>query len=169
MDCKDLKEKIKAATIAAINRMTNEFSGHEVCAFALYSDTDARTLAPSFNLKSNLEAMQSSDPDDAIYYKWAPAEWSHEAYAAELFDGISEELASLSDSVSPEQDFEAHCEGVFQVCVDVLDEVRATHLSGKIVVFAVSDMVRPDWECKWIAQLNSEEEAKEFEIWINGL
>ena len=57
---------------------------------------------------------QSGDPDEAIYYKWAPAEWSHEAYTAELFDGISEELAGLSDSMSPEQNFEAHCERIFK-------------------------------------------------------
>ena len=42
-------------------------------------------------------------------------------------------------------------------------------LSGKIVVFAVSDMVRADWECKWVAQLNSAEEAREFEGWMNSL
>ncbi|HEN8800499.1 TPA: DUF4303 domain-containing protein [Pseudomonas putida] len=169
MNYNNLKEKIKTATIAVAERMANEFPEGEVCAFALYSDADARTLAPSLNLRSNLEAMQSGDPDDAIYYKWAPAEWSHEAYAAELFDGISEELAGLSDSMSPEQDFEAHCERIFQICVDVLDEVRPMFLPGKIVVFAVSDMVRADWECKWIAQLNSAEEAREFESWMNSL
>ncbi|MNF10284.1 hypothetical protein D3C80_2111760 [compost metagenome] len=55
------------------------------------------------------------------------------------------------------------------MCVDVLDEIRGELLSGKIVVFAVSDMIRPEWECKWIAQLNSPAEAEEFKVWINSI
>ncbi|WP_024680893.1 DUF4303 domain-containing protein [Pseudomonas syringae] len=164
IDIGKLEENIRVAIEKVITRILAEFPKDEICAFALYSDSDARTLAPSFNLKAHLDTMQAEDPDDKTYYKWSPAEWSHEFYGADFFDDISKELARFSDAAGEGKSFELYRKEIFEVCVNVLNEFKSK-LSDSIFVFTVTDFDDIAQETSWIKTLNSTGEAMEFEKW----
>lgn len=163
-DIDKLKENIRSAVEKVIDQILLEFPKEEICAFALYSDSDARTLAPSFNLRLHLVNMQAEDPDDKAYYKWSPAEWSHEFYGANFFDDISRELAKLSESVDEGKSFERYRNEIVESCVSILKEFKSK-LNNSIFVFAVTDFDDIAKETYWIKTLNSKSEALEFEEW----
>ncbi|KPX30546.1 hypothetical protein ALO70_200151 [Pseudomonas amygdali pv. eriobotryae] len=159
-----LKENIRIAVDKIIDQILSEFPKDQICAFALYSDSDARTLAPSFNLKAHLNSMQAEDPDDKAYYKWSPAEWSHEFYRADFFDEVSKELEKLSESVGEGESFERYRKEVFESCVTILKEFKH-RFNDSIFVFAVTDFDDISLETSWIRSLNPTSEAVEFEEW----
>jgi hypothetical protein len=70
----------------------SRYPNEELCGYALYSDADAITVWPSVNDRAHLEKVTAIDPDDAEYYRWSPAEWSHEFERAEYFQKISVSL-----------------------------------------------------------------------------
>lgn len=164
LDIDKLKNNIRIAVEKVISEMLAEFPNDEICAFALYSDSDARTLAPSFNLKTHLDNMQTEDPDDSTYYKWSPAEWSHEFYGAHFFDEISVELTRLSESTDEGKSFEQYRKEIFESCVNILKEFKG-RLSNSIFVFAATDFDDVAQETSWIKNLNSPMDAREFEKW----
>ncbi|KPZ10248.1 DUF4303 domain-containing protein [Pseudomonas syringae group genomosp. 3] len=163
-DIDNLKEKIRVAVELAIESISIKFPKEEICAFALYSDSDARTLAASFNLKAHLNSLQAEDPGDKVYYKWSPAEWSHESYEVHLFDDISSKLAKLSDTLGEGENFEQYRKTIFESCVCVLEAFK-NRLGDSIFVFAVTDFSDVNLESSWIKILNSSDESVEFEAW----
>jgi hypothetical protein len=155
---------IQAACNKAIAQFRNDHPDTEFCGFALYSDGDARTLVPAFNTPDHLMRMQAQNPDDWQYFKWSPAEWSHEAFGGEHFNELSRMLWRLADSVRDE-DFIQHRNQVFEHCVEALKPIASSAFKGAICVFSVSDYQSLKDEMAWITALNNPEQAHEFKAW----
>jgi hypothetical protein len=158
------QQDIQAACGKAITQFRNDYPDAEVCGFALYSDGDARTLVPAFNTADHLKRTQAENPEDWQYFKWSPAEWSHEAFGGEHFNNLSRLLWRLADSVGDE-DFVQHRNQVFEQCVEALKAIASSVFEGAIFVFSVSDYQSPEDEIAWITTLNTPEQAHEFKTW----
>lgn len=160
-----LKRKIQAASLKAIEQFRNDFPNAEVCGFALYSDADARSLAPAFNTNDHLARVQAENPDDRQYFKWSPAEWSHEAFGGHFFADVSKTLWSIADASSREN-FEQHRRQVFALCVAAMQKLTSSTFEHAIHVFSISDFESAPEEIAWICALNPPEQADEFKSWV---
>lgn len=159
------QQDVRVACKKAIEQFRQAHPGADVCGFALYSDGDARTLVPSFNTADHLARMQAEEPSEQAYFKWSPAEWSHEAFGGEHFNALSKLLWDLADSISDEE-FEHHRAVVFQACVTALKPLTTCTFDNAVYVFAVSDFQSVPDEIAWITQLNTPEQALEFKTWL---
>lgn len=155
---------VLSASMSAIEQFRAEFPNTLVCGFALYSDADARTLAPSFNTHDHLNCVQAEYPDEWQYFKWSPAEWSHEAYGGEFFNDLSKLLWNMAD-VTTESNFVAHRRHIFEQCVIAMKKLTTTFDSA-IYVFSVSDFECVDDEIAWVTALNNPGQADEFRTWM---
>jgi len=172
MDFQALQSKIEAAAKAAFEQARIKYSGQSFCGYALYFDSDAITVCPAVNSTGHLNKMIAGDPDDAIYYRWSPGEWDHEFEGAEFFKDISKLLyneATGMQSAERRRDFK---EKVYECCVAALDALKKEGFfsdlgESGILVFTVSDDTHAR-ECDWIARLNRDELAQEFQNWIGS-
>lgn len=166
LDTDDFRIKIITATSKAINKIKEQMPQSEICGLALYSDSEASSLAPAFNCKTHLASLQAEYPEDAVYFKWSPNEWSHESYGEEFFTEISLALRQLSESTPEGEDLKKHRKNVFDVCMSALKELRKSELIESIYVFSATDYSSPQEEVFWIKAINSPLEAAEFEDWL---
>jgi len=164
----DFQRDIQEACKKAIEQFRRANPTASVCGFALYSDADARTLVPAFNTADHLARVQAGEPTEQAYFKWSPAEWSHEAFGGEHFNALSSLLWDLADSIADE-DFERHRAHVFENCVTALMPLTSCTFENAIYVFAVSDFLSVPDEITWITQLNTPEQALEFRTWLEQI
>lgn len=165
-DIDGFRSRITVAACKAVERFKSEMPEAEICGFALYSDSDATSVASSFNTVTHLAAMQAEYPEDPFCFKWNPSEWSHEGFGEEFFEDLSSDMLKLSQSFSSFTEFEAYRSDVFNVCVDVLKELRKVELKEVIFVFSITDSILPEMQIKWIGSINTPLETAEFERWI---
>lgn len=165
-DKNELRTRIVTSAHKAVIKIKKEIPESEICGFALYTDSDATSLSPSFNCKTHLVKMRSEYPEDPFCFKWNPSEWSHECFGGEFFDDISNDMMRFSESASDGVDFKQYRNDIFSACVDALKELRKTELEGVIFVFSVTDSIEPETQAHWIRETNSPSEAAEFENWI---
>lgn len=165
-DIDGFRSRITVAACKAVERFKSEMPETEICGFALYSDSDATSLSSSFNTVTHLAAMQAEYPEDPFCFKWNPSEWSHEGFGEEFFEDVSSDMIKLSELFSNFTEFEACRSDVFNVCVDVLKEMRKAELKEVIFVFSITDNILPEMQVKWTNNINIPSEAAEFERWI---
>lgn len=156
-------------SVAVIEKYLTEFPEEKVCAFALYSDSDASSVAASFNTEEHLSKLQAGDPDDKEYYKWSPAEWSDESFGEEYFEGISNELFELSDNLVNDEKICAHRKFIFDICVSVLGKLRESYFPSAIYIFAATGFRDFSVEVDWAKKLNNVAQASEFETWLSSV
>lgn len=164
LNIEQFQQDVFKASMSAIEQFRSDFPNTQVCGFALYSDADARTLAPSFNTQDHLTCVQAEYPDDAKYFKWSPAEWSHEAYGGDCFNDLSTMLWNMADATT-DNNFVAHRRLIFEQCVIALKKLTTT-FDTAIYVFSVSDFECVEDEIAWVTALNTPEEAYEFRTWL---
>ncbi|WP_263265152.1 DUF4303 domain-containing protein [Pseudomonas sp. RIT-PI-S] len=167
-DLDALEENLRLASLKTIKNILSIVPESDVCGFALYSDIDIESLAPAFNTKKHLQAMQIEDPDDSLYYKWSPAEWSHEFFGAEYFGDISREIISLGENLKGDE-YNAFKLSIPEICVRVLNKLRINHFSNAIFIFSVTDFRDLETECAWIKSINNKHESTEFELWLKSI
>ncbi|UZJ58328.1 DUF4303 domain-containing protein [Pseudomonas sp. KU26590] len=155
---------VLSASMSAIEQFRADFPKTQVCGFALYSDADARTLAPSFNTQDYLARVQAEYPGEEQYFKWSPAEWSHEAYGGEFFNDLSKMLWNMADATT-ESNFVAHRRHIFEQCVIALKKLTTT-FDTAIYVFLVSDFESIEDQIAWVTALNTPDQADEFRTWM---
>lgn len=124
MDLQELHSQIKAASKQAFSLVRSRYPNEEFCGYALYSDSDAITVCPSTNTRSHLESMIDSDPGDAEYYRWSPAEWSYEFEGAEYFDQVSKALYEQVKGIKSPEEHSRLKNAVYECCVAVLEELK---------------------------------------------
>ncbi|MBB6674773.1 DUF4303 domain-containing protein [Cohnella nanjingensis] len=172
MDFQVLQSRIEAAAKEAFEQVRNKYPGQIFCGYALYSDSDAITVCPAVNSTGNLNKMMAGDPEDAVYYRWSPGEWDHEFEGAECFKEISDLLYNKVKDMKSTESHKRFNENVYECCVAALDSLKKEGFffdmnESGVVVFTVSDATHA-LECDWIARLNSNELALEFQNWIGG-
>jgi|SRR5690554_274127 len=173
MDLSRLQSDIEVACEKCFSELRRKYSDEEICGYAIYSDSGAMSVSPAINTRSNLDEMCSEDPDDCIYYKWSPGEWSHESEGAELFEEISKFLRSHSSETKDGVDFDEYRSGVYEACVGALESLLKKGFfdedENAVIVFTVPDSDEPASETKWIERLNSHDLAQEFSYWVRSL
>ncbi|MCF7532922.1 DUF4303 domain-containing protein [Pseudomonas petrae] len=164
LNIEQFQRDVLNASMGAIEQFRADFPNTQVCGFALYSDADARTLAPSFNTQDHLTRVEAEYPDEGQYFKWSPAEWSHEAYGGEFFNDLSKMLWNMADATT-EINFLAHRRHIFEQCVIALKKLTTT-FDTAIYVFSVSDFECGEDEIAWVTALNTPDQADEFRTWM---
>ena len=133
---RELYDLLTRASAEALQQLEDAADGDEVCAIALYSDASAMSIDMAANTSEHLEEMREDDPDDPIYYKWSPGEWALEDFATPVFAAAQALLRKLEAIPKPQAEFERHRDRVFEICVQVLAELRKSGALGKrIAVF----------------------------------
>ena len=169
----DLCAKIELAASQAFSIVRKKYPSQAFCGYALYSDPDAVTVAPSVNSVGHLQKMISDDPDDAVYYCWSPSELDHEFEGADFFKDISASLRNEAQKMDSEDKREAFRHSVYERCVAALESLKSKGVfsdmndTGVLVftIFDADNMLESDW----IARLNRPDLAKEFRDWIVSL
>ncbi|WP_439893718.1 DUF4303 domain-containing protein (plasmid) [Ralstonia sp. 25C] len=169
----ELCAKIELAASQAFSLVREKYPGRGFCGYALYSDLDAVTVAPSVNSVGHLQKMISDDPDDAVYYRWSPDEWDHEFEGADFFKDISASLRNEVKKMDSEDKREAFRRSVYECCVAALESLKSKGFfsdmnDADVLVFTISDAENA-LESDWIARLNRPDLAKEFRDWIVSL
>lgn len=175
-----LIQEIKTAAMQAFAEMYERCREEQVIAFALYSDEGAMTVCPAVNTDTHLDGMITGEAEDALYFKYEPAEWKFEGQGAEeAFGAICSKLRSFvltKDPSASHEDgrFEAFREELYETCIGALEElVRSgffARLAGRdiIVLFAVSDYeYETEWYMRMIRRLNADDAVrKECEAYV---
>lgn len=186
-----LEVQIRKAARRAFEEVAAAHPEEHLCAFALYSDDGAMTVCPSINTTKHLEARQRQYPNDAAYYKFAPAEWKYEAEGADAafraicervriqalaFEGVSAANAKTLAGVSPlrprtpPRGFATFKRTLFETCLRVLESLRSDRsFAGVTLVFAVSDTdSTARSQLAMIRRLNDEPVVDEFRRWTKS-
>ena len=186
-----LEVQIRKAARRAFKEVAAAHPEEELCAFALYSDDGGWTVCPSINTTQHLAARQRQYPDEAMYYKFAPAEWKYEAKGADAaftaiclklrthalsLEGVSKADAKTLAGVSPlrprpaPRGLATFKRELFETCMRVLESLRSDRsFAGVTLVFAVSDTdpsVRS--ELAMIKRLNDKAVLDEFRSWTKS-
>ncbi|SEH39747.1 DUF4303 domain-containing protein [Chryseobacterium culicis] len=172
MDFEILKQQIENAAKKAFLEVYEKHGAEEIYSFALYSDEGAMTVCPAAN---TMKAMENADEDDALYYKYEPAEWTYEMEGAdEDFNEICAQLRTeLYKHDDDDQWFEGFQAKLYSTCIEVLEKLKNenffTNITGKeiFLIFTVSD---DEFEKKdlqdLIIRLNDNEYKGEYLDWM---
>ncbi|MBE4950907.1 DUF4303 domain-containing protein [Chryseobacterium culicis] len=172
MDFEILKQQIENAAKKAFLEVYEKHGAEEIYSFALYSDEGAMTVCPAAN---TMKAMENADEDDALYYKYEPAEWTYEMEGAdEDFNKICAQLRTeLYKHDDDDQWFEGFQAKLYSTCIEVLEKLKNenffTNITGKeiFLIFTVSD---DEFEKKdlqdLIIRLNDNEYKGEYLDWM---
>lgn len=173
MDFEVLKKQIEAATKKAFLEMYEKHGAENIYSFALYSDEGAMTVCPSSN---TLETLQNIDQDDAVYYKFEPAEWTYEMEGAdqefnEICTHLRTELVQYDEDDEGFQKFQSK---LYTSCVEVLEKLKNENFFkntiGKdiFLIFTVSDYEFEKQDLKnIIVRLNDNEYKSEYLDWMD--
>ncbi len=142
-DFTTLEAAIVRACHTAFEDVARTHPNETVCAFALYSDEDAMTVCPSFDLASRRDARVARYPDDAEVYIFETAEWALEAFGAreafrDICTTVRTHVMQLDDADAAS--FKAE---LFETCIRTLERLRAEGAfeayPGLLLRFTVSD------------------------------
>lgn len=172
MDFEILKQQIEKAARQAFLELYEKHGAENIYSFALYSDEGAMTVCPSAN---TLETLKDIEEEDAIYYKYEPAEWTYEMQGAEgIFNDICtqlrEELERNEDNDEWFNDFQAK---LYSTCIEVLEKLKNENFFKNItgrdifLIFTVSDYEFEKQDLKnIIIRLNDNEYKGEYLEWM---
>lgn len=172
MDFEILKQQIEDAARKAFLEVYDKHGAEEIYSFALYSDEGAMTVCPAAN---TMKVMGNVDEDDALYYKYEPAEWAYEMEGAdEEFNKICTQLRTeLDKHDDDDQWFENFQAKLYSICIEVLEKLKNenffTKITGKgiFLIFTVSDYEFEKEELKnLITRLNTNEYKSEYLNWM---
>lgn len=172
MDFEILRQQIEEAAKKAFLEVYEKHGAEDIYSFALYSDEGAMTVCPAAN---TMKAMENADEEDALYYKYEPAEWIYEMEGAnEDFNDICTQLRTeLYKHDDDDHWFEGFQTKLYSICIEVLEKLKNenffTNITGKEVflIFTVSD---DEFEKKdlqdLIIRLNDNEYKNEYLDWM---
>ncbi len=172
MDFEILKQQIEDAARIAFLEVYEKHGAEGVYGFALYSDEGAMTVCPAAN---TLKVIENADEDDALYYKYEPAEWTYEMEGADKeFDLICTQLrAELNKHDDDDQWFEGFQTKLYSTCIEVLEKLKNENFFTKItgedifLIFTVSDdEFEPNDLKDLIVRLNDNEYKSEYLNWM---
>lgn len=172
MDFEILKQQIEEAAKKAFLEVYEKHGAEEIYSFALYSDEGAMTVCPAAN---TMKAIENADEEDALYYKYEPAEWTYEMEGAdkefgEICTQLREELTKHDDD---DQWFDSFQNKLYFTCIEVLEKLKNenffTKITGKdiFLTFTVSDYEFEEKDLKdLIIRLNDNEYKSEYLNWM---
>ncbi|REC60307.1 hypothetical protein DRF65_21765 [Chryseobacterium pennae] len=172
MDFETLKQQIEEAAKKAFLEMYEKHGAENIYSFALYSDERAMTVCPSSN---TVETLKEIDEDDGVYYKYEPAEWTHEMEGAdqdfnEICTHLRRELDQHDEDDEWFQQFQAK---LYTSCIEVLEKLKNENFFkntiGKdiFLIFTVSDYEFEKQDLKdIIIRLNDNEYKSEYLEWM---
>lgn len=164
-----LKERTKSAYLKCSDAVgTGNLAG-----FALYSDECAMTISVSYNTYAHLAEIREEEPGYDTYFRWAPGEWACEGFEEETFGDLDRTLREASLAIRGKRKMRKHTSAIFNLAVEVLEELRSERLFGGttedfVLVFAASDFSDPGMETEFARRLNAEDQAGEFAAWIES-
>lgn len=172
MDFEILKQQIEKAAKKAFLEVYEKHGAEDIYSFALYSDEGAMTVCPAAN---TMKVTENTDGEEALYYKYEPAEWTYEMEGAnEDFNEICSQLRTeLYKHNDDEQWFKGFQSKLYSACIEVLEKLKNenffTRITGKDVflIFTVSDY---EFEKKdlqnLIIRLNDNKYKSEYLNWM---
>lgn len=100
-DYNEFESSLYEATAECYQTFTQKRGSESICAFALYSDESASSIAASVNVEKHLAKLTKENAEDALYYKWSTAEWKYESIASKKLDQLSGQLMEVAITISP--------------------------------------------------------------------
>ncbi|MDH0745189.1 DUF4303 domain-containing protein [Pseudomonas sp. GD03842] len=104
MNWAGLQDRIYEATKLAFKGLGEKYPSKDFYAYVLYTDSDAMSISPSANSMEDLNYKigqelkdEEKTEENIAYYRWASAEWAHEAGGGEFFKEINRDLRESGD------------------------------------------------------------------------
>ncbi|MCQ9636879.1 DUF4303 domain-containing protein [Chryseobacterium sp. WG23] len=173
MDFEILKQQIEKATKKAFLEMYAQHGEEKIYSFALYSDEGAMTVCPATN---TLAMLENADNEDALYYKYEPAEWKYEMNGAEEeFSDICTQLrAELDKHDEDDEWFEGFQSKLYSSCIEVLKKLKEDNFFSQITgedIFLIFTVSEYEFETEdlenIITGLNNNKYKDEYLAWMN--
>lgn len=170
-------ERLQPRLAAALRTLASAFPTAEVVGLGAYSDSDAGSVIPALNTRTNRDALVASDPEFAEDYTWSIGEWDRTPFDhpdASQLDDLPQEL----DRVRREAQEALGADGllafrqaawsaVAEAMANLFDEGFFDRWPDAVQVWIPSDgVVRQSVLADWNARCNSAADAERFRAFI---
>jgi hypothetical protein len=164
-------EKLRTATIAAVDALTPLLEGQRLYAICLQTADDGMSVGFSANTEEGYAEKRASEaevedmtPQYSAYLRWAPAEWRYEFFGDDHFTDINRDLTAAS--LNGNEDFNAYFDHLIDAMIDALAYLRAQRaqtLEGVTLFVTISDSEKAKVvERRSANRLNSPSLANQF-------
>ena len=140
-------EKLRAATIAAVDALRSVLEGQRLYAICLQTADDGMSVGFCANTEEGYAEKRASEaeiedmtPQYSAYLRWAPAEWRYEFFGDAPFADINRDLTAAS--VNSNKDFSLYFDRLIDAMIDALAHLRAERaqaLEGVTLFVTISD------------------------------
>lgn len=147
MDWSAEVEKLRIATIAAVDALVPLLKGQSLYAICLQTADDGMSVGLCANTEEGYAEKCSSEaeiedmtPEYSAYLRWAPAEWRYEIFGDEFFVDINRDLRA--SSASSNKEFSSYFDHLIEAMADALAYLRAQRaqvLEGVTLFVTISD------------------------------
>ncbi|WP_306354280.1 DUF4303 domain-containing protein [Flavobacterium sp. '19STA2R22 D10 B1'] len=170
-----LELRIREATKKAFLEMYELHKAEGIYGFALYSDEGAMTVCPSTNTQQFLEDNAEEHQDDAVYYKFEPAEWKYEMRGADdAFENICTTIRTeVLENEENDEWFDDFQEQLYETCILVLEKLKQEHFFKNIVghdIFLLFSVSEYEFDTEKIVEiinrLNDNDYNQEYLNWM---
>ncbi|MET3667221.1 DUF4303 domain-containing protein [Caulobacter sp. 1776] len=147
MDWDARVEKLRTATIAAVDALTPLLEGQRLYAICLQTADDGMSVGFCANTEEGYAEKRASEaeveemtPQYSAYLRWAPAEWRYEFFGDDHFADVNSDLTAAS--LDGNEDFSAYFDRLIDAMIDALAYLRAERaqaLDGVTLFVTISD------------------------------
>ena len=140
-------EKLRAATIAAVDALRSVLEGQRLYAICLQTADDGMNVGFCANTEEGYAEKRASEaeiedmtPQYSAYLRWAPAEWRYEVFGDDHFAEVNRDLTAAS--ASSDKDFSLYFDRLIDAMIDALAHLRAERaqaLEGVTLFVTISD------------------------------
>ena len=146
MDWTTIGAELTAAVDAATLALLDDPGSGDLYAIALSVAEDGMGIGLCWTTETHFRAHLASESqhetlsdDDAAYYRWAPAEWSHETWRDDLFAGINATVsAKAPDDGLSRRDFKRLIDVMIEALA-ALREAQSPALANTTLFVTVTD------------------------------
>lgn len=147
MDWNTEVEKLRTATLAAVDALTSPLSGQRLYAICLQTADDGMSVGFCANTEEGYAEKHASEaeieevtPEFLAYLRWAPAEWRYEMFGYDYFADVNDDLTAAS--LNGIENFSAYFDRLIEAMIDALAHLRTelAHLLDGVTLFVtISD------------------------------
>lgn len=157
-----LTKRIVASSRIAFSDLIAKERGASFYAFILYTDADCYTALPSANsIEKHEEKIAKEGVEDSSEiagFKWAIGEWANEAWNAQAFAAISDDLSNASRKASQQGRFAEFRQQLHLAMVKAMSTLRDEGIfdrfKDRAVLFISSSDYEESFEIEnWSAQI----------------
>lgn len=165
-----LKKRLETVVGKIYTEFLEKHPKEDICGFSIYSDESAMSASVAINTRKHLEHCINQTSGCDSYFRFWPNEWEYQSLESKGLDDVNDILHEAHFTI-PEKQFDEHRKKIFDIMVDVMEELKDKNLfdgleDDFVLIFTVTGFLGLDMAVGFARRLNSETIAQEYEAWI---